>query len=81
MNCVLKTADMIKQVQDAVNSQADTKIIIENFQKRDGVIHTSDKSSVELDIEVKIIHLLHLTLLISIIICNHRNCNNLQNKA
>ena len=50
--CVLKTPEMIKQVQKAVEQNKFTKIIIESFQKRDGIIFTSERSSVELDDEV-----------------------------
>ena len=52
MMCVLKTLEMIKQVQKVVEQNKFTKIIIENFQKRDGIIFTSECSSVELDDEV-----------------------------
>ena len=43
---------MIEQVRKAVEQNKPTKIIIENFQKREGIIFTSDRSSVELDDEV-----------------------------
>lgn len=43
---------MIKQVQKVVEQNKFTKIIIESFQKRDGIIFTSERSSVELDDEV-----------------------------
>ena len=52
MMCVLKTPEMIKQVQKVVEQNKFTKIIIESFQKRDGIIFTSERSSVELDDEV-----------------------------
>ena len=43
---------MIRQVQKAVDEGIPTKITIENFQKRNGTIYTSDRTSVELDNEV-----------------------------
>ena len=53
MRCVLKTTQMIKQVQEGAQSGSMTKITIENFQKRDRSIFTSEKSTVELDNKVK----------------------------
>ena len=52
MMCILKTPDMIEQVQKAVEHKKPTKIIIENFQKQEGIIFTSEHTSVELDDEV-----------------------------
>ena len=45
---------MIPQVQAAIKDNATAKITIENFQKRDGIIFTSEKTSVEIDTEVLI---------------------------
>ena len=53
MTCTMKVSDMIKQVQDAVKSQMPTKITIENYQKRDGQIYTSESTSIELDNDVR----------------------------
>ena len=52
MLCILKQVDMIRQVQKAVDEGIPAKITIENFQKRNGAIYTSDRTSVELDNEV-----------------------------
>ena len=53
MKCIMKTPNMIKQVQKAMdNGMSETKIIIESFQKRDDALFTSDKSTIELDTEV-----------------------------
>jgi len=53
MKCILKTEVMIKQVCSAAASGIPTKITIESFQKRDKAIFTSDRSTVELDTQVK----------------------------
>ena len=50
--CIMKCADMIKQLQTAVAEGAITKITIENFQKRDDILFTSERSSIEIDSEV-----------------------------
>ena len=43
---------MLKQIQKAVEEKTPTKLIIESFQKRDGLIFTSERTSLELDVEV-----------------------------
>ena len=43
---------MLKQIQKAVEDKTPTKLIIESFQKRDGMIFTSERTSLELDVEV-----------------------------
>ena len=53
--CILKNPEMIQQIKKAVADNPMTKITIENFQKRDGVIFTSGKSSIEIDTEVIIL--------------------------
>ena len=53
--CILKNPDMIQQIKRAVADNPMTKITIENFQKRDGVIFTLEKSSIEIDTEVIIL--------------------------
>ena len=55
--CIMKCADMIKQLQAAVREDSVTKITIENFQKCDNIIFTSEKSSIEIDTEVFILKL------------------------
>ena len=52
MTCILKTPNMLKQIQKAVEDKTPTKLIIESFQKRDGLIFTSEQTSLELDVEV-----------------------------
>ena len=52
MTCILKTPNMLKQIQKAVEDKTPTKLIIESFQKRDGLIFTSERTSLELDVEV-----------------------------
>ena len=52
MTCILKTQNMLKQIQKAVEDKTPTKLIIESFQKRDGLIFTSERTSLELDVEV-----------------------------
>ena len=50
----MKTSEMIKQVSAAASTGVATKITIENFQKRDNAIFTSDKhSTIELDTQVR----------------------------
>ena len=43
---------MLKQIQKAVEEKTPTKLIIESFQKRDGLIFTSERTSLKLDVEV-----------------------------
>ena len=52
MTCILKTLNMLKQIQKAVEDKTPTKLIIESFQKRDGLIFTSERTSLELEVEV-----------------------------
>ena len=49
MMCIVKVPAMIQQIQQAVKSSIPTKITIENFQKRDGKIFTSESTVIELD--------------------------------
>ena len=42
MTCILKTPNMLKQIQKAVEEKKPTKLIIESFQKQDGLIFTSE---------------------------------------
>ena len=55
MLCILKSSDMVKQVKRAMLENEMVKITIENFQKRDGILFTSEKSSIEIDTEVFIL--------------------------
>ena len=52
MTCILKAPNMLKQIQKSVEDKTPTKLIIESFQKRDGLIFTSERTSLELDVEV-----------------------------
>ena len=52
MTCILKTPNMLKQIQKAVGEKTPTKLIIESFQKRNGLIFTSEWTSLGLDVEV-----------------------------
>ena len=52
---MIKTAEMLKQIQEISASHDNVKITIENFKKMDAMIFTSEKSSIELDISVSII--------------------------
>ena len=52
MTCILKTPNMLKQIQKAVEEKTPTKLIIESFQKRYGLIFTSEWTSLKLDVEV-----------------------------
>ena len=47
---------MIRQVIAAASSETAMKITIKNFQKRENAIFTSDRSSIELDTQVKYIY-------------------------
>ena len=49
MNCIVKVSAMIKQIEQAMKTTVPTKITIENFQKRDGKIFTSESTLIELD--------------------------------
>ena len=55
MNCIMKVSSMVKQIQQAVYTKTPTKIIIENFQKRNGQVFTSETTSIELDNDVSYI--------------------------
>ena len=48
---------MIAQIQ-ATSTSGNTKIIIENFKKSEGMLFTSEKSSIEIDNTVNIISLI-----------------------
>ena len=52
MTCILKTPNMLRQIQKAVEEKTPTKLIIESFQKWDGLIFTSEWTSLKLDVEV-----------------------------
>ena len=43
---------MLKQIQKSVEDKTPTKLIIESFQKRDGLIFTSEQTSLELGVEL-----------------------------
>ena len=49
MTCIVKVSAMIQQIQSAVKRSVPTKITIENFQKRQGKIFTSESTIIELD--------------------------------
>ena len=49
MNCMVKVPTMINQIQQTMKSRIPTKITMENFQKRDGKIFTSETTVIELD--------------------------------
>ena len=49
MNCIIKVTAMISQIQQAVNTSTPTKITIDNFQKRQKKIFTSESTYIELD--------------------------------
>ena len=48
---------MIAQIQ-ATSTSGNTKIIIENFKKSEGMLFTSENSSIEIDNTVNIISLI-----------------------
>ena len=57
MCCLIRTPEMITQIQETTTS-GNTKIIIENFKKSEGMLFTSEKSSIEIDNTVNIIYLI-----------------------
>ena len=57
MCCLIRTPEMIAQIQ-ATTTSGNTKIIIENFKKSEGMLFTSEKSSIEIDNTVNIISLI-----------------------
>ena len=57
MFCLIRTPEMITQIQETTTS-GNTKIIIENFKKSEGMLFTSEKSSIEIDNTVNIICLI-----------------------
>ena len=57
MCCLIRTPEMIAQIQ-ATSTSGNTKIIIENFKKSEGMLFTSEKSSIEKDNTVNIISLI-----------------------
>ena len=57
MCCSIRTPEMITQIQETTTS-GNTKIIIENFKKSEGMLFTSEKSSFEIDNTVNIICLI-----------------------
>ena len=57
MCCLIRTPEMITQIQETTTS-GNTKIIIENFKKSEGMLFTSEKSSIEIDNTVNIICLI-----------------------
>ena len=52
-----KNSRMITQIQETTTS-GNTKIIIENFKKSEGMLFTLEKSSIEIDNTVNIICLI-----------------------
>lgn len=68
---------MITQIQETTTS-GNTKIIIENFKKSEGMVFTSEKSSIEIDNTVNIICLIfkyQSIIIIQIIITKLKNVN------
>ena len=57
MCCLIRTPEMITQIQGTTTS-GNTKIIIENFKKSEGMLFTLEKSSIEIDNTVNIICLI-----------------------
>ena len=57
MCCLIRTPEMIIQIQETTTS-GNTKIIIENFKKSEGMLFTLEKSSIEIDNTVNIICLI-----------------------
>ena len=53
--CLIKTPEMLKQIQDVSKKNENVKITMENFRKWDGIIFTSEKTSIELDTTVSIV--------------------------
>ena len=49
MNCMIKVPAIIDQIQQSVKSRTLTKITLENFQKRQGKIFTSETTVIKLD--------------------------------
>ena len=49
MICMIKVPVMIQQIQQSVKSRIPTKITIENFQKWQGRIFTSETTEIELN--------------------------------
>ena len=46
---------MLKQIQDVSKKNENVKITMENVRKWDGIIFTSEKTSIELDTTVSIV--------------------------
>ena len=77
MCCLIRTPEMITQIQETTTS-GNTKIIIENFKKSEGMVFTSEKSSIEIDNTVNIICLIfkyQSITIIQIIITKLKNVN------
>ena len=77
MCCLIRTPEMITQIQETTTS-GNTKIIIENFKKSEGMVFTSEKSSIEIDNTVNIICLIfkyQSIIIIQIIITKLKNVN------
>ena len=49
MCCIIKVPAMINQIQQVVQANTPTKITVENFQKCQGKIFTSESTIIELD--------------------------------
>ena len=49
MCCIIKVPAMINQIHQVVKANTPTKITVENFQKRQGKIFTSESTIIELD--------------------------------
>ena len=49
MCCIIKFPAMINQIQQVVQANTPTKITVENFQKHQGKIFTSESTIIELD--------------------------------
>ena len=52
MPLVMRVQCAIPMIQDQSTKQGDVKLIVSNFQKNEGILFTSDRSTVEVDSEV-----------------------------
>ena len=57
MCCIIKVPVMINQIHQVVKANTLTKITVENFQKRQGKIFTSESTIIELDNTVNNLYL------------------------
>lgn len=54
----MRVSSAIQMLRDQEENIGQIKMMITNFQKNDGIIFTSDRSMIELDTEVSILHFL-----------------------